>query len=55
MLHVDLVGLLVMVGLESLPCTELVCENHCWNVRGRVSGGVKGDGGVSEERGVSNV
>lgn len=38
-LYVDLVGLLVMVGLESLPCAELVCEDHCWNVKRRVLGG----------------
>jgi hypothetical protein len=27
-LHVDLVSVLVVVGLESLPCAELVCEDH---------------------------
>lgn len=40
-LHVDLVGLLVVVGLEGLPCAELVCEDHCLNVR-RCEGGVGG-------------
>ena len=28
LLHNDLVGLGVVVGLESVPCLELVCENH---------------------------